>query len=252
MAEPPCTVRTMLMASIWTWLEGITADEWTAAATWLTAIVAATAAIVAKSQLKEARDLRRDQAEATLRQIEEARRLQREEAAPYVVVYCEENPAGNGLFDLIIKNVGRTVATDIRVTADPPLERAAFSDPVRLPDVLPVLVPGGQYRSFWDMAAKHYEKRLVTRHEISVTYADSQGEVCATLSYVLDWDVFAPPAVTAYGMHDAAKALREMNATLKHMTDASGLTVWARDGDARQQRIREDYQRRQRAADGEG
>jgi hypothetical protein len=61
-------------------------------------------------------------------QLQEARRLRIEQAQPYIAVYADPSPAGSWVFDLVIKNFGRTPATNVRVQIQPDLKRAAYDD----------------------------------------------------------------------------------------------------------------------------
>jgi hypothetical protein len=57
--------------------------------------------------------------------------------------------------------------------------------------------------------------------------------------------------VTTYGAHHAAKALREIEKTTKRLTEgaAGGLSVVTRDGDARDDRLRQELDERRSPAD---
>jgi hypothetical protein len=78
---------------------------------WLTAIgtvgtllIAAAAAIVAFRQLREARQLREDQAQ------------------PFVIVDVEPSAVSRHFINLIIRNTGRTLARDATIKFKPPIE----------------------------------------------------------------------------------------------------------------------------------
>ena len=220
------TLIPMVFESLWNWLAEIDANQWAAAAAWLTALVAVVAGIVAVVQLGE------------------ARRLRFERAAPYVVVCLEPSGAAEYVLDVVIRNLGATVATDVRVTVEPPMQRAAGGkapEPVEFPDCIPVLVPGQEYRTFWDTGIARHDSGLPDRHDAVVQFKDSRGKNTA-LSFVLDWSpLWSRSVVTEYKMHDAAKALREINATLKAAKEGGGkgLAVVVRDGDARDERTRQ-------------
>src|SRR5688500_17381032 len=51
------------------------------------------------------------------------------EIAPYVVAYLDEQGPINGVLYLVIKNTGKTVAKNVKVIFDPPLQ-------TRYPDIL--------------------------------------------------------------------------------------------------------------------
>lgn len=109
-----------------------------------------------------------------------------------------------------------------------------------LPEHIPVLVPGQEWRTLWD-TGKRAKSALPDRHDATITYRDSQGE-SYTVEAVLDWRfVKDREMVTIYGAHDAAKALREMGKAMANWREGptGGLSVFVRDGDAKDQRQRE-------------
>jgi hypothetical protein len=75
------------------------------------------------------------------------------------------------VIDLVIKNFGKTVARNVRATISPPAQRAAGdgSDPdLAIPDAIPVLVPGQEWRTFWDMTHARYRSELPALHRATV------------------------------------------------------------------------------------
>ena len=137
-----------------------------------------------------------------------------EEAQPYVVAYLEESGVSK-FIDLVIKNFGSTAATDVKATIDPEPRRALEArhegfKPL-LPDVIPVLVPGQEWRNLFDTTMARGTSELPRRYEATVAFKDSRGRKLDPLQYILDWDPLLNRAsVTKYGLHDAAKALKEI------------------------------------------
>jgi hypothetical protein len=214
-----------VFASVWSWLEGVEADEWSAAAAWCTLLVALLAARVAYSQLRE------------------AARLRREQAQPYVVVFMEPSVADQVHVDLVLKNLGATAALDVRLTIDPAPVRAeqeGLAEELRLPASLPVIVPGQEWRTFWDSIHRRGDSGLPDSHEAIVAFSDSTGKR-HEYRFVLDWGpVNQRGYLVTYNVHHVAKALREIRTEVKNWRDGGkGVVVWARDGEARQERLRQ-------------
>ncbi len=90
--------------------------DWTAAGTIGLFVVAAVAAVIALRQYHSAEQSRLAQVQASTAQIDEARRTAEEETRPYVLVTAEVNEQIAHMVYLVIKNYGRTAATDVRVT----------------------------------------------------------------------------------------------------------------------------------------
>ncbi len=216
-------------------------EDWSALAAWVTAGVALAAGMVAA------------------RQLGEARRLRLEQAQPYVAVYMESSAAEPHFIDLVMKNFGTTAATDVRLKVVPALQRTVQGgapEDVWLPECIPVLVPGQEWRTWWDFGPERAETDLPQRYEASVSYKDAHHRALPTTPAVLDWGAYLGRRwVSVYTMHDAAKALREMSKTLRKWQESpsGGLAVFTRDGDEKDQQKRERYEawRRARQADQE-
>jgi hypothetical protein len=192
------------------------------------------------------------------RQLSEARRYTPESRpSRNVVVFTEGSGNDPRHHDLVIKNFGMTAATDVRVVFSAPLESAVLRgppnhSPIRTPDVIPVLVPGQEWRTFWDFtAARAGASDLPDEYTATVTFSDSGGEpVNGEYRFVIDWRVLIDrTSVTVYNLHNAAEALREISDALRKRK----LDVVVRDGDALDERNRTYYadkERRQRAESG--
>lgn len=144
--------------------------------TMLTFVVAAVAALVAWHQFKDARNLRREQAQ------------------PYVVVYAEPSSVRARFIEVVIKNFGTTGARDLEITTSPPLQRTNPGggegiETVHLPDGTPFMAPGQEWRTLWDLGPRREASDLPDRHDVSVSYTDSYKKRHTTKS-VLDWSLF--------------------------------------------------------------
>lgn len=175
-------------------------ETWSALAAWATATLALIALLVARSQLGE------------------ARRLRREQAQPYVAVFMDQSAASPQLVELVVRNFGTTVATDVVLRIEPKPQRASASQEgyreVWLPDRIPTLVPGQEWRQLWDSTPERVKTDLPELHEAGVTFKDSQGKE-HRFEYILDWGATRRRMyVTTYGVHHGVEALREISETL--------------------------------------
>lgn len=147
---------------------GAKAETWSAIAAWLTLLVALGAALVTVHQVVEGRRQRaEDDAAAHDRlrqqakqawdlhgsQLEAQRELAEQAAQPYVVVFAEAKVMASGNYaELVVRNVGKTPAYDVRLTFDQTvmseLDRSE-THPLRIPDRFPVLAPGQEWRTLW-------------------------------------------------------------------------------------------------------
>jgi len=223
----------MVNAAVSIWHLG--PDVWAAIATWVGACVALAAGIAVATIGRS--------------QLAEARRLRREQAQPYVVVFAQESDSGPWNIDLVIKNFGETAATDVRVTFSAPLDSAVLRtppshSPIKTPEVIPVLVPGQEWRTFWDSTqARDEAKDLPQRYTATVVFSDSHRRpVDAHYEFVIDWQVLLDRGfVQVYNVHHIADALRDIRDDLRRVKSHHGLNVVVRDGDAMDGRDRKSH-----------
>jgi hypothetical protein len=188
------------------------------------------------------------------RQLQEARRLRIEQAQPYVAVYADVSPASSAVFDLVIKNFGRTPATNVRVDIKPALGRAAYGDElVELPPVIPTLVPGQEWRTFWDTQMARKDSSLPNSYAVDVRFSDTTGKPAFCLQFELDWHASTQRDVVDVSStsHDAAKALQDIRTILKNAMRQGALNVLARDGDARDEQEQARFEQRRRDLEAE-
>ncbi|GHJ47440.1 hypothetical protein Cs7R123_47820 [Catellatospora sp. TT07R-123] len=220
-----------IWARVWHAVTTFHAEQWAVLAAWATFIVAVVASI------------------AALRQVREARRLREEQAQPYVIAYTEHSAASPHLIDLVVRNFGTTLARDVRLTSDPILKRTAGqgkTEDVWVFDKLPVLVPGQEWRTFWDSGLERSNTELPDRYEVVVTCKDSHGKRLAPLTAILDWTPYKGRRwVEVFGIHHAAKSLRGIEKEIKGWRESihGGLGVYVHDGDARQEARRQELAR---------
>jgi len=195
-----------------------------AAAAALTFLVAVAAAIVA------------------LVQVIEARRTRDEQSRPYVVAYLVMD---RFLLDLVIKNFGTTPARNVRVVPSKDMHRVtaqnAAIDLIRVFDSMPVLVPGQEWRTFFDSGHDLAQAQAAgNSHEIysvTITCDDWRGRPVRAETFELDWHQFE---AIIYGtpktIEDVAKGVEKIADELHNLRETSsfgrgGLSVVVRDGE---------------------
>lgn len=203
-------------------LLNLPAEDWSAVASWCGVVLAGAVGWYARSQ------------------VAEAKRLREEQAQPYVVAYLDV--VHGQAVDLVVKNFGATAAFAVEVKISPePRQSFGEDTPVlRVPDVIPVLVPGQEWRTMWDMGHQRIDSTLPRSHDTTIGCQDSQGRHLPLLRFTLDWSsIFDRGFMVTYEMHDAAKALREISKAVggwREGAAAKGIAVYVRDGDERDRR----------------
>lgn len=204
----------LAVISDWSWGP----DEWTAAGTLVTAGVAAAAAVVAYFQLRQARHLREDQ------------------ARPFVVVDIVPSEVDLHILNFVIENVGNTVAQDVRLEFDPPIASSLdgydLAGSALLCDGIPTMPPRRRIEFLFDISHSRLNTDLPKRYDAVVSYKDSRGRPVAPTPYILDIGfLFGLEHITQYGVHHAAKSLREIEKHLRRVTSNKGVRVQSFDGD---------------------
>lgn len=197
----------------------MTPDEWIAVGTVVTAAVAVLAAAFAGWQ------------------VWEIRRTREEQARPFVVVDVQPSATWGNFLNLIVENVGTTVAHDVTFQFDPPLQSSQdkynLRDTVLLRDGIPMLPPGRRIHALFDLSHERVKTDLPMRYDVVVNLSDSRGHKQKPQQYVIDLShLYGLMRVEEYGIHHAAKSLREIERSVKRWSDAHGrLKVWVRDED---------------------
>jgi hypothetical protein len=96
-----------------------------------------------------------------------------------------------------------------------------------------MLPPGRQVKAFFDAAQDRKGKGLPMRYDVEVGLKDYRGRPQEIQRCVIDLEhLYGLTNISEYGIHDAAKALREIQKSVKKWSDIHGrLKVWVRDED---------------------
>lgn len=151
-------------------------------------------------------------------QLELARTLREEKARPFVVVDLEPaRGVGRPFMDLVVRNIGETLARDVHIEFDPPLASTLddtpgatnIGDAYMFRNGIPSMPPGREYRALFEDMPKRYDRAdLPRQYKAVVTLTGRRGREEPT-EQVLDLDVFyGPMNVQEYGTHHIAKTLR--------------------------------------------
>jgi hypothetical protein len=156
-----------------------------------------------------------------LGQLKEARRLREDQSRPYVVVDFEISGSGHPHMDIVVSNIGTTLARDIRLSFDPPLRSTLDDDPQvkrQLPpiskshlfsEVIPTMAPGKVYRVLFENMPDRYKRDdLPRRYEVTVELSGPHGSE-EPLKQILDLNMYyGTPFVEVHNLHHIAKSLR--------------------------------------------
>lgn len=161
-------------------------------------------------------------------QLSEAKKARKEQQRPFVIVDVFGSRAN--LFRLEIKNIGKTIARDVRVTFDPALESSLDGPQGRVRNVpilaqgIPSLAPGKRHTFILDKASARRQAGLPDTYQVRVEYESYDGTPYDE-PQVVDLGVYwNTPDLRERDLHDIWKLLDEMKQSLDGI-DASLLNL---------------------------
>jgi hypothetical protein len=196
----------------WSDLTNIGSATWLAIAAWAAVVVALAALIYAHQQIRR------------------NRQLNAEQIRPHVVMFMEPDAADWHLIELVVRNFGQTAAYDIQFAFSNPPTIARYEDgyqdgmvdvvELSLPDELPVLAPGQEWRTMWDSAMDRNQigNDIESRFVGAVSYYDrpatdgrrfGRKRLAFRTKIDLDWNTLPPvPRLELMTAHDLAQQER--------------------------------------------
>jgi hypothetical protein len=156
----------------------------------------------------------KESARATQSMVEEMRESRDWETAPYIVAFFDK-PYGRLPIDLVIKNVGKTMATDVKVSFEPKMTNSLGNELDELTiikDGIPSMPPGYEIRTFFDMAHKRFENvNLPLTYKVSVTFSGGSKSSIRKSEYIIDLSQYKSLLeITRKDVHDIAESLAEL------------------------------------------
>lgn len=155
------------------------------------------------------------------RQVREARELRLEQNRPFVVVDFDLDESKGYLIFFEVTNMGTSLARDVQIEIDPPLESAidvAVDKLKMLNEGIATLPPGKKLRTFFDMSFRRNEDRLdlPMNHKATVRYADEKRKRRFIETYDLDLDQYMNMQfVTKRGLHDVYEQLEKIRRVME-------------------------------------
>ena len=117
-----------------------------------------------------------------------------QQIAPYVVVFFDHQ-TDSPIFDLVIKNTGRTAARDVEVTFEPPLQTSLKNYDIEqlafIHQVIPTLPPEYEIRASVDVIDNALKSvTLPKQYRVKVTYSGGIKAEKREAEYILDLNFF--------------------------------------------------------------
>lgn len=132
----------------------------------------------------------RDSAKAAEMTVQEMKATRDEENAPFVVVYFNHYQSFHSLY-LVVENIGKKVATDIKLKFTPRLQVTEFNKDLiaknsLLNNGIKSLVPNYKIPIPFDFLTHYLKANLPMEYEVTVTYQGNPSLPPIVLEYTLD------------------------------------------------------------------
>ncbi|ODR15283.1 hypothetical protein [Mycobacterium shimoidei] len=161
--------------------------------------------------------------------LSRVRKLSFEDNRPQVTMFMEPHAADWHLIELVVRNFGQRTAYDVRFGFNNPPTVAEYENAyegmvditeLRLPEELPELAPGQEWRTVWDSALDRHQLggAIASRFAGTVTYYDSPAPAGRwralqkrrrkpiETKFVLDWGSLPPvQRIELMTTHDLAR-----------------------------------------------
>lgn len=178
-------------------LLAFSAETWTAAGTWATVLVLFGTLIYVIQQVREVQELRREQ------------------FRPWVTVSFHFRSI---VAFIAVKNVGTTVARNIRIRFDPDLvstSEEGLREVAMFSEEIPAMVPGEQRIALFDQVPDRLRSDLPSRHRATVEYMDHKGRVLDPNEFILDFELLSGQTLPDKGIHELVEEVAKIRNELK-------------------------------------
>lgn len=145
---------------------------------------------------RDSADATRDAARAAENTLQEMRNTRDEENAPFVVVYFHYIHSRHESLYLVIENVGKSIATDIRLKFTPPLQVSHFNKDILASNItllkegIKSLVPNYKLFIPFDYLNQYFRENFPTVYTVEVSYVGKKASPPQFLEYSLDLNYF--------------------------------------------------------------
>lgn len=161
--------------------------------------------------------------------MREARELREAQTRPFVVIDLDSS--AHTLFDLVVTNIGPTMARNVEFIFQPRAETTDKDlDPYKLKmfrDGISSLAPAKEIRALFDQGPRRINSDLPDTYEVTITYTDQSGkrhyEETVDLDFGLYW---GRRTVHVKGVHDLHRELERISTEIRKWT-ASGSGILA-------------------------
>jgi len=164
-------------------------------------------------------------AEATQSSVAEMHEARDQQTAPYIVVYFDV-PFGTALIYLVVKNMGSSIANNVKLVFTPPLS-ASSGDEIReasfIKNGIAAMPPGYEIRALLDTGPDYFGRPdLPLTYQVKVAYHGGMDNTPRELIQTLDLSVRKGVMyVRPKSIENVVDELERIRRELEHMREAS-------------------------------
>lgn len=142
------------------------------------------------------------------------------ETSPYIVAYFDV-PHGEVWADLVIKNIGRGVARNVRMEFDPELTNTENHNLMGLPmirDGIPMMPPDYEIRTTFDFTQRYFNAGLPMRYNVRLTYTGGVDNAPRENECVADLSPFQHLThIVRHDMHDLVIRTERLTTEIRNL-----------------------------------
>lgn len=129
-----------------------------------------------------------DIANSNRQTVEEMKRSRIKEALPYVIIYFHIR--SNHIIEIVVKNIGRTPAKNIKVSSEPKIRSSeniinVYIDKI-LANGIASLAPDQEMRFMLDVAHQYLGKELPKEYNVEISFGNELTNEISTIQQIID------------------------------------------------------------------
>lgn len=159
------------------------------------------------------------------RQLAHAKDLRDAQTRPFVVI--DLGSSRQGFFDLVVTNIGSTMARNVTFEFEPPMVTSKeYTDIYELKafkDGISTLPPGKEFRTLLDFGPPRYKEKLPDFYRVKVSYWGDPGDRTYAEEMDLDFGLYwNRHYITLRDIHDVHKQLEIIAKEMQHWRPGIG------------------------------
>jgi hypothetical protein len=155
------------------------------------------------------------------RQLELDQQMFADQSQPYVYADIRPDDDQPQLLVVVIENLGRSVATEVIVDFEPPLQSTQIADFAHVPRLrLGALAPSRRYKYPFDVSFRYLASNNPLSYLVRVKANGPHGPVGLSYEINLD-DLKRTAAANKAGLGDVAEAIKDVGSSLRQLSAAT-------------------------------